>query len=97
MEGSYHLRWLGEQISRLTTFARNDKSKKENNYYPDFEQLEKLIKENEINDINDILNDKIISENVCPFEVNSIFANVDIDTPEDLEYAEYLFQKTNIS
>lgn len=38
-------------------------------------------------------NSKIISENAFPFEVNSIFANVDIDTQEDLEYAEYLFQK----
>lgn len=40
-----------------------------------------------------ILEDIIISENAFPFEVNHIFANVDIDTPEDLEYAEYLFQK----
>ena len=36
---------------------------------------------------------KIISENAFPFEVNHVFANVDIDTPEDLEYAEYLYQK----
>jgi len=36
---------------------------------------------------------KIISENAFPFEVNHIYANVDIDTPEDLEYAEYLFKK----
>lgn len=35
----------------------------------------------------------IISENAFPLEVNHIFANVDIDTPEDLEYAEYLYQK----
>jgi CMP-N-acetylneuraminic acid synthetase len=40
-----------------------------------------------------ILNDIIISENAFPFEVNHIFAQVDIDTPEDLDYAEYLFQK----
>lgn len=40
-----------------------------------------------------ILKDIIISENAFPFEVNHIFANVDIDTPEDLDYAEYLFQK----
>jgi CMP-N-acetylneuraminic acid synthetase len=40
-----------------------------------------------------ILKDIIISENAFPFEVNHIFANVDIDTPEDLEYAEYLFFK----
>ncbi|WP_366184791.1 acylneuraminate cytidylyltransferase family protein [Flavobacterium ovatum] len=36
---------------------------------------------------------KIISDTSFPFEVNSIFANVDIDTQEDLDYAEYLFQK----
>jgi CMP-N-acetylneuraminic acid synthetase len=40
-----------------------------------------------------ILGDKIISKNAFPFEVNHIFAKVDIDTPEDLDYAEYLFQK----
>lgn len=40
-----------------------------------------------------ILQETIISENAFPFEVNSIFANVDIDTQEDLEYAEYLFNK----
>jgi CMP-N-acetylneuraminic acid synthetase len=37
-----------------------------------------------------ILENIIISENAFPFEVNHIFANVDIDTPEDLEYAEFL-------
>jgi CMP-N-acetylneuraminic acid synthetase len=40
-----------------------------------------------------ILKDIIISENAFPFEVNHIFANVDIDTLEDLDYAEYLFKK----
>jgi CMP-N-acetylneuraminic acid synthetase len=40
-----------------------------------------------------ILKDIIISENGLTFEVNHIFANIDIDTPEDLEYAEYLYQK----
>lgn len=42
-----------------------------------------------------ILNDIIISENAFPFEVNHIFAHVDIDTPEDLDYAKYLHQKNN--
>ena len=37
---------------------------------------------------------KIISENAFPFEVNHIYANVDIDTLEDLEYAEYLINKS---
>ena len=36
---------------------------------------------------------KIISENAFPFEVNHIFATVDIDTLEDFEYAEYLMDK----
>lgn len=40
-----------------------------------------------------ILENTIISENAFPFEVNHIFAEVDIDTQEDLEYAEYLFKK----
>jgi len=40
-----------------------------------------------------ILQDIIISENAFPFEGNSIFANVDIDTQDDLDYAEYLFGK----
>jgi CMP-N-acetylneuraminic acid synthetase len=35
---------------------------------------------------------KIISENAFPFEVNSIFATVDIDTEDDLAYANYLFK-----
>lgn len=40
-----------------------------------------------------ILNDSIISENAFPYKVNHIFAGVDIDNQEDLEYAEYLFKK----
>lgn len=40
-----------------------------------------------------ILEDKIISENAFPFRVDSIFANVDIDTQEDFDYAEYLYNK----
>jgi CMP-N-acetylneuraminic acid synthetase len=40
-----------------------------------------------------ILQDVIISEKAFPLEVNHVFANVDIDTPEDLDYAEYLYQK----
>lgn len=37
-----------------------------------------------------ILEDKIISESAFPFIVNHVFANVDIDTQEDFEYATYL-------
>jgi CMP-N-acetylneuraminic acid synthetase len=40
-----------------------------------------------------ILDNTIISENAYPMEVNHIFASIDIDTQEDLEYAKYLFQK----
>lgn len=39
-----------------------------------------------------IFNDIIISENALPFEVNHIFAQVDIDTLDDLDYARYLYQ-----
>lgn len=35
----------------------------------------------------------IISENAFPFEIDHIFANVDIDTQEDLDYAQYLLNK----
>ncbi|MEO8534392.1 MAG: acylneuraminate cytidylyltransferase family protein [Flavobacterium sp.] len=42
-----------------------------------------------------ILNDIIIPENAFPFEVNHIFAKVDIDTPEDLDYANFINQKMN--
>jgi CMP-N-acetylneuraminic acid synthetase len=40
-----------------------------------------------------ILEDIFISQNAYPFEVNHIFANIDIDMKEDMEYAEYLYQK----
>jgi CMP-N-acetylneuraminic acid synthetase len=42
-----------------------------------------------------ILDDIIISENAFPFEVDHVYAGVDIDTIEDFEYAEYLFYKNN--
>lgn len=37
----------------------------------------------------------LISENSFPFEVDHIFAKVDIDTQDDLEYAEYLIKKVS--
>jgi CMP-N-acetylneuraminic acid synthetase len=40
-----------------------------------------------------IKKDIIISEKAYPFQINHIFATVDIDTKEDFEYAEYLFKK----
>lgn len=36
---------------------------------------------------------KIISQSAFPYEVDSVFTNVDIDTQEDLDYAEYLIGK----
>jgi len=42
-----------------------------------------------------ISENSIISKTAYPLEVNSIFANVDIDTQEDLDYAEYLFNKVS--
>jgi N-acylneuraminate cytidylyltransferase len=42
-----------------------------------------------------IFEDIIISENAFPLEVDHIFANVDIDTLEDLQYAEYLIDKVS--
>ena len=41
-----------------------------------------------------IFDDTIISENAFPFQVNHIFGNVDIDTQEDFDYANFLL-KTN--
>jgi CMP-N-acetylneuraminic acid synthetase len=38
-----------------------------------------------------ILSDIIISKDACPFEINHIFASVDIDTQEDFDYAQYLY------
>jgi CMP-N-acetylneuraminic acid synthetase len=42
-----------------------------------------------------ILDNKIITENAFPYVVNHIFANVDIDTQDDFEYAEYLLLKND--
>ena len=40
-----------------------------------------------------IIEDIIISEDAFPFEIDHIFANVDIDTQEDFDYAKYLYHK----
>ncbi|WP_396146841.1 cytidylyltransferase domain-containing protein [Flavobacterium sp.] len=40
-----------------------------------------------------ILEGKIISEKAFPYIVNHVFADVDIDTQEDFDYAEYLLNK----
>lgn len=61
------------------------------------QDLEPLFFENGllyITKANEIFNDIIISEDAFPFEINHIFASVDIDTQEDFDYAEYLLMKT---
>jgi CMP-N-acetylneuraminic acid synthetase len=40
-----------------------------------------------------IMENIIIAENAFPFKIDSIFADVDIDTQDDFDYAEYLYQK----
>ncbi|HJS01094.1 MAG TPA: hypothetical protein VJ780_09185, partial [Flavobacterium sp.] len=40
-----------------------------------------------------ILNNTIISKKAFPMIVNHPFANIDIDTQEDFDYAEYLYNK----
>lgn len=97
------------QNDSLFTVSRNHQKfgKIENNKFHPYnysigqrsQDLEPLFSENGllyITKANLILRDIIISENAFPFEVNHIFAQVDIDTPEDLDYAKYLFQKNKI-
>lgn len=40
-----------------------------------------------------IMEDKIISKKAFPLEVNHVFGSIDIDSDEDLNYANYLFSK----
>ena len=42
-----------------------------------------------------IVNNEIITKDAFPLEVDHPFANVDIDTQDDFEYAEYLLNKMN--
>jgi CMP-N-acetylneuraminic acid synthetase len=42
-----------------------------------------------------ILNNKIITTNAFPLVINHVFANVDIDTQEDFEYAKFLLKWTS--
>jgi N-acylneuraminate cytidylyltransferase len=43
-----------------------------------------------------ILNNEIITKDAFPLEVNHPFANADIDTQEDFDYAEYLVKKFQV-
>ncbi len=57
------------------------------------QDLEPLFYENGllyITKASSIINGKIITQNAFPYIVNHIFANVDIDTQDDLNYAEFL-------
>lgn len=42
-----------------------------------------------------ILNDILISKNAYPFEINHPFAAIDIDTKDDLEYAQFILENLN--
>jgi CMP-N-acetylneuraminic acid synthetase len=62
------------------------------------QDLEPLYFENGllyITKASSILNDEIITQNAFPFIINHIFETIDIDTQEDFDYAEYLYQKTH--
>ncbi|SFD72558.1 acylneuraminate cytidylyltransferase family protein [Flavobacterium phragmitis] len=90
----------------LFTVSRNHQKfgKIKNNRFEPFnyaigqrsQDLEPLFSENGLLYITkaDLIHENIIiSENAFPFEVNHIFAQVDIDNPDDLDYARYLYHK----
>jgi CMP-N-acetylneuraminic acid synthetase len=63
------------------------------------QDLEPLYFENGllyISKVKLLLEEKIISKEGFPYEVNHIFAHVDIDTQEDFEFAEYLITKNKL-
>jgi N-acylneuraminate cytidylyltransferase len=74
-----------------------------NNYIPfNYEigqrsqDLEPLFFENGllyISKASSIMNGAIITENSFPYVVDHVFSKVDIDTQDDLDYANYLIQK----
>lgn len=92
-----------ENRSSLFTVSRNHQKLgkiKDNKFIPfNYEigqrsqDLEPLFFENGllyITKAKEIFNDIIISKDALPFEINHIFASVDIDTQEDFDYAQYL-------
>ncbi|WP_427875214.1 cytidylyltransferase domain-containing protein [Flavobacterium sp. MMS24-S5] len=95
-----------ENCDSLFTVTRNHQKFgkiKDNKFHPfnysigqRSQDLEPLFFENGLLYISKatlILEDTIISKNAYPLNVNHIFANIDIDTPQDMDYAEYLFQR----
>jgi N-acylneuraminate cytidylyltransferase len=98
--------YLENDLDSLFTVSRNDQKlgKIVNQKFEPYnytlgqrsQDLEPLYFENGllyISKAKNILNNKIITENAFPFEVNHIFANVDIDTQDDFEFAEYIYNK----
>ena len=90
----------------LFTVTRNNQKfgKIKNNKFVPFnyeigqrsQDLEPLFFENGllyISKAKAILNDEIITKNAFPYVVNNSYANIDIDTQEDFDYAEYLLKK----
>ena len=95
--------YKGKKCDSLFTVTRNYQKfgKIKNNEYIPFnyeigqriQDLEPIYIENGllyISKAEAILNDVIITKNAFPYQVNHVFSNVDIDTQEDLDYAEFL-------
>lgn len=99
-------RYHRNEVDSLFTVTRNHQKlgKISNNCFEPYnyttgqrsQDLEPLYYENGllyITKANLIREGKIVSENSVPYEVNHIFAAVDIDTQYDFEYAAFLYQK----
>ncbi|MGO4819478.1 acylneuraminate cytidylyltransferase family protein [Flavobacterium sp. W22_SRS_FP1] len=99
---SYH----SSDADSLFTVTRNHQKlgKIENNCFEPYnytigqrsQDLETLYYENGllyVTKANLIREGIIVSENSIPYEVNHIFATVDIDTQDDFDYAAFLYQK----
>ena len=95
------------KIESLFTVTRNHQKfgKIKNNKFVPFnyeigqrsQDLEPIYFENGllyITNSKSIKKGEIITENAFPFVTNHIFAQVDIDTQEDFDYAEYLFKNS---
>jgi len=105
LEEAYQ-KFMDGKYDSLMTVTRNEQKlgKIINNKFEPFnykmgqrsQDLEPLYYENGLLYITKaslILENKILGENNFPFVVNHPFAKVDIDTKEDLEYAEYLLSR----
>jgi len=96
------------EADSLFTVSRNHQKlgKIENNCFEPYnyeigqrsQDLEPLYYENGllyVTKVNLIREGKIVSKNSFPYEVNHIFATVDIDTQDDFDYAAYLINKSS--